>query len=1172
MSRIFLKISEWLGKGRARLWLLLAVVTALVVFGASRLKVSEDLADFFPEEDRGRLEVLGRLRSMDRLTFILEAQAERSTDASPSMGASERLVDAGELLAGRLETAFEGEARVQLYYGTEVTDSMVAFVYRHLPILLTEKDYATVDSLFRPEMVGERLRLVRELLLSPAGSELSPYLGRDPLLLGLPVLGRLRDLGVTGTLSMDDGYLFSADGKRLLLFVDLASDFMSKTEGASVTSRVRECVERLHREDGVQGIEVYCYGAPLVTEANSECVKSDEVLTLGVSLCILFVLLVLVFRSMRSVALLFAPVAFGGLFAMAVTAAMGVELSQMALGAGATIMGLGLSYSIHVVTHGVHVSSVRQLIEEMAWPMTVGSVTTIGAFVALLFTSSVVLRDIGLFASLTLVGTLVFCLVFLPPMVKVGASGRGWAFGLMERVAGYDYSRNKWLVGGLTVVFVVSLFFFNDVRFNCDMSGLNYEGDRWLQKSLTVMEETLGIGGHESAVVVTGGSAEALADNAERFSSEADSLLGKGLVSVKSIGRCALPSRHVASERAELWNKIFSGERVDTVLAVLRSEGRAMGFAEGAFDGFARLVRQKAEEECVEAEELMRTPVFSEWVSEGDGELLMSYRLEVDMDVRDEVFSRLGGVDGCVVADMGYYSREATRLMVDDFNWLLWLSSVIVAVALILSYGRVELFLLTFMPMVVGWVIILGLMAIFGVEFNVVNIILSTFIFGVGDDYSIFIMDGLQGWYARGRRVMAGHKTAIMLSALAAMAGLGAQVFGRHPAVHSLGMISIFGLAAVIVTSFVVQPVLFRLLITNPVERGGVPYTLASLVRGVVAFGLFGLCCLVCEIVAVAVWCVVRDGSKRRRAVRTVAWRVMRAYLWVCRPILRVDSPDVSRGGQAVVVCNHQSFLDILSLMGASPNLVFVVKGWVRKSVILGPVAEAMGFVCVDDGEGGMVMDGVRRAVAEGCSVVVFPEGSRSADCRVRRFHKGAVYMASAVGLPLRPVVFYGNGLSVSKNQPLNLMRCELGCDVLDDVTIGKDVDDAEVKTVTKHLQEIVSYHLAEMRKERDAKNIYYRDLLSRGYIYRGIKEYKEAVRIARTAAEIEIPATDANGSIDVGASPLGLRAYWIALLSDAKTITATVESDEEAEYCRRSPLSSYLASRGREVLWRVIK
>ena len=103
----------------------------------------------------------------------------------------------------------------------------------------------------------------------------------------------------------------------------------------------------------------------------------------------------------------------GAAFAGAVVAAMGLELSQMALGTGATIMGLGLSYSIHMVTHGLHVGSVRQLIGEMAWPMTVGSITTIGAFLSLLFTGSTVLRHLGLFASLTLIGTLLFCLTFL---------------------------------------------------------------------------------------------------------------------------------------------------------------------------------------------------------------------------------------------------------------------------------------------------------------------------------------------------------------------------------------------------------------------------------------------------------------------------------------------------------------------------------------------------------------------------------------------------------------------------------------------------------------------------------------------------------------------------------------------------------------------------------------
>ena len=42
-------------------------------------------------------------------------------------------------------------------------------------------------------------------------------------------------------------------------------------------------------------------------------------------------------------------------------------------------MGIALSYSIHMLAHQNHVSSVQQLIREIAYPLTVGSFTTIGA-------------------------------------------------------------------------------------------------------------------------------------------------------------------------------------------------------------------------------------------------------------------------------------------------------------------------------------------------------------------------------------------------------------------------------------------------------------------------------------------------------------------------------------------------------------------------------------------------------------------------------------------------------------------------------------------------------------------------------------------------------------------------------------------------------------------------
>ena len=84
--------------------------------------------------------------------------------------------------------------------------------------------------------------------------------------------------------------------------------------------------------------------------------------------------------------------------------------------------------------------------------------------------------------------------------------------------------------------------------------------------------------------------------------------------------------------------------------------------------------------------------------------------------------------------------------------------------------------------MLVSWIIIVGLMGILGIDFNIINIILSTFIFGIGDDFSIFIMDGLQNKYRTGRQLLNSHKTAIFFSAFTTVLGMGTLVFARHPA------------------------------------------------------------------------------------------------------------------------------------------------------------------------------------------------------------------------------------------------------------------------------------------------------------------------------------------------------------------------------------------------------
>ena len=124
--------------------------------------------------------------------------------------------------------------------------------------------------------------------------------------------------------------------------------------------------------------------------------------------------------------------------------------------------------------------------------------------------------------------------------------------------------------------------------------------------------------------------------------------------------------------------------------------------------------------------------------------------------------------------------------------------SLLVFFVLLLTYGRIELALVSFIPMVIAFIWILGIMGIAGLQFNIVNIILSALIFGLGDDYSLFIMDGLLQEYKTGKKNLSSYKSSIVLSAVTTLAGLGVLIFARHPALRSIALISITGILSVV--------------------------------------------------------------------------------------------------------------------------------------------------------------------------------------------------------------------------------------------------------------------------------------------------------------------------------------------------------------------------------------
>lgn len=160
-----------------------------------------------------------------------------------------------------------------------------------------------------------------------------------------------------------------------------------------------------------------------------------------------------------------------------------------------------------------------------------------------------------------------------------------------------------------------------------------------------------------------------------------------------------------------------------------------------------------------------------------------------------------------------------TQRLSDDFDYIGLCCSLIVFVFLWFSFRSLRIAIVAFLPMALSWVWILALMQWFGLQFNIVNVILATFIFGQGDDYTIFIVEGLLYERRTGKQILPQYRQSILLSALIMLIGIGILAFAVHPAMHSLGILALLGMSVVLLMALTIPPLCFSIKGFNKIER-----------------------------------------------------------------------------------------------------------------------------------------------------------------------------------------------------------------------------------------------------------------------------------------------------------------------------------------------------------------
>ena len=432
MEKLFLRIYDFFARGRRWLSFLIPLVLLAGFWLCIRkISLNEDIAAFLPygsgESSRQSQFVYQNLRKQDKVMGLIRLK-ESKEDIYETI---DLLAQAADEFAFRVEEAqIDGIKDPMLRVDASSMLGVASFIAENMPYFLDSADYSAMDSIV---LKGEFLQALEEdkaSLVSSSGIT-QGITSADPFHFSSALLKKLSDLGSGSGYKVIGDYLYTPDSSAIM--VSFSSEY-----GGSETSHNKQMLSRVYEaRDSVQAImpdvEMTFTGSPVIAVMNADRMKKDSVWCAGIAIGLIVLLLAWYFRRLRPIVLICIPVIFGIAAGLAFMGAFKSEVSSVALAACCVIFGIAVDYSLLYSTRLGFTRNARIALGDIASPMVIGNITTVGAFLSLLVMSASGMRDFGLFAAVALVGAILFVVLFLPHWVGRRTTGletaAGWANG-----------------------------------------------------------------------------------------------------------------------------------------------------------------------------------------------------------------------------------------------------------------------------------------------------------------------------------------------------------------------------------------------------------------------------------------------------------------------------------------------------------------------------------------------------------------------------------------------------------------------------------------------------------------------------------------------------------------------------------------------------------------------
>ena len=804
---------------RLILWLA-ALLTLAALLAGSRLRLDLNLLSLLPPHNpqtRAFMEVSEKIGLQSVLIAVVH----------PAEGVDAHHLEA---FAEHLAKALQASPLIKnIQYRRDEADLMHLYplLLRHLPRLMTPEALALLPERLTEAAVKQRVADNKKLLLSPLGLAAQSLVLTDPLGLG-ELLQNDRRLPSQSMIGNQASGFFRTQGGALLLFAEALQPPQDIPFSRRLMAEVLR-IEAAARQYAAQAIDPdlaavsieHTGGYPIAV--NDEALtKRDIQMTIATSLLGVLAIFGVCLRRLVTLVQVGAALLMSMVWTLGLAGLLFGHLNLLTCIFSCVLAGLGIDFAIHIVNrfYDTRVCSAPE--ERLACTfrhtgggVIIGALTTAAAFFSVGISDFRGFRELGILTGSGLLLCLVVMLFFLPALLMRSAPRsdrplRMAGFGLKSLLTHTARRAKRVLaVAGIAAALLISGA--PAVRFDDNLRNFRPPDDRTLQLQ---EEVTAWLGGSSaSALLVVSGASEAEAlDRAGRVW-EALQLLQEG-GSVAAVGalQSFLPSpeqqrRNLAVMRATAWP--LDWDRVErTFNAALSANGLK---AQPAYEAYFDTLKAAFEDTGIllpsrlAETELRPLLQFFQYETEDQYRSVIYIRPAGDLWSREEAdrfrrtieerLAESGIAAGQYTLTSGHLlSAELKHVILSNLGTALVLAVITIITVLLLYYRSALLLVGALLPVGAALGMLAGLMALFKVDFNLLNVIVLPMVVGIGIDDGVHLTNTFRRCGGRfDPAEMAATARGCVVTSLTTMVGFGSIALSHYPGLKSMGMVALLG-------------------------------------------------------------------------------------------------------------------------------------------------------------------------------------------------------------------------------------------------------------------------------------------------------------------------------------------------------------------------------------------